>query len=304
MANQPASLLETKLQPPRARESLVRPRLVDLADRVLDVPLALVSAPAGFGKSTVMLAWFERLSASAAVAWISLDEADSEPDHFTRYLAEAAHRAWEITVGSELTLEALVVELVNHVAALDRPAVLMLDDYQLVESPRNHAAVGFLLEHLPANMHLVIGARRDPPLPLARLRSRGRLLEVRADDLRFTAGEAGELLNGMEGLGLAASQVETLEARTEGWAAALQLAALAARSAPEPNRFVSSFGGSHRFVFDYLAEEVLSAQDEETQAFLLRTAVLERLSGPLCDAVTGLGGSAARLAALNRVNLF
>jgi LuxR family transcriptional regulator, maltose regulon positive regulatory protein len=304
LANQVASLLQTKLQPPRARESLVRLRLVDLADRVVNLPLALVSAPAGFGKSTLMLAWYERLSASAAVAWISLDEADSEPDHFTRYLAEAARRAWDAPLDLELTLEALVVEIVNHVAALDRPAVLMLDDYHLVESPRNHAAVGFLLEHMPANMHLIIGARRDPPLPLARLRSRGRLLEVRADDLRFTQDETGELLNGMEGLGLAPGQVETLEARTEGWAAALQLAALAARGASEPSRLISSFGGSHRFVFDYLAEEVLSAQDEETQAFLLRTAVLERLSGPLCDAVTALGGGAARLSSLNRANLF
>ncbi|MGD9933052.1 MAG: LuxR C-terminal-related transcriptional regulator [Dehalococcoidia bacterium] len=304
MPDPPARLLETKLQPPRARESLVRPRLVDLADRVLDVPLALVSAPAGFGKSTLMLAWHERLSVSAAVAWIALDEADSEPDHFTRYLAEAAHRAWDTTVTSELALEALVIELVNHVSAIHRPAVLMLDDYHLVESPRNHAALGFLLEHLPANMHLVVGARRDPPLPFARLRSRGRLLEVRADDLRFTSEEASELLNGMEGLGLAAGQVEILEARTEGWAAALQLAALAARGASERGRFVNNFGGSHRFVFDYLAEEVLGAQDDDTQAFLLRTAALERMSGPLCDAVTGLHGSAARLGALNRANLF
>lgn len=162
MANQPASLLETKLQPPRARESLLRPRIVDLADRVLDVPLALVSAPAGFGKSTLMLAWDERLSASAAVAWISMDEADSEPGHFTRYLAEAARRAWDFEPDAELALEALVVEVVNHVAALDRPAVLMFDDYHLVESQRNHAAIAFLLEHLPPNMHLVIGARREP----------------------------------------------------------------------------------------------------------------------------------------------
>lgn len=299
-----ASLLETKLQPPRARESLVRPRLVGLADRVLNVPLALVSAPAGFGKSTLMLAWHERLSASAAVAWISIDEADGEPDHFARYLAEAAHRAWGANLGSELTLEALVVEIVNYVAALDRPAVLMMDDYHLIDSQRIHAAVAFLLDHLPANLHLVIGARRDSPLPLARLRARGRLLEIRADDLRFTSDEANELLNGMEGLGLTQGQVETLEARTEGWAAALQLAVLAARSASDPSRFVSSFGGSHRFVFDYLAEEVLSAQDEDMQVFLLRTAVLERLSGALCDAVTGLEGSTARLASLNRANLF
>jgi len=304
LASQPLHLLETKLQPPRARKSLDRPRLIELADRVLDVPLALVSAPAGFGKSTLMLAWYEHLGDTAATAWFSLDEADSQPEHFTRYLAEAARRAWAAELGAELALEALVVELANHVAALDRPAVLVLDDYHLVESPRTHAAIGLLLEHMPANMHLVIGARRDPPLPLARLRARGRLLEVRADALRFTAGEVDELLNGMEQLGLPATQVAALETRTEGWAAALQLAALAARGSPEPERFLANFGGSHRFVFDYLAEEVLAAQDEETQTFLLRTAVLERLSGPLCDAVTELDGGATRLASLNRSNLF
>lgn len=304
LANEPASLLETKLQPPRTRESLVRPRLVDLADRVLDVPLALVSAPAGFGKSTLMLAWYERLSASAAVGWISLNEADSDADHFTRYLAEAGRRVWRTTGGSELSLEALMIEIVNHVAALDRPGVLVLDDYHLVESERIQAALGFLLEHMPANMHLVIGSRRDPSFPLGRLRARGRLLEIRADDLRFTGDEAAELLNGIEHLGLDPSQVATLDGRTEGWAAALQLAALAARGTSERKRFVSAFGGSHRFVFDYLAEEVLSEQDEETQALLLRTAILERLSGPLCDAVTGLHGSAAKLTSLNRANLF
>ncbi len=299
-----ATLVETKLEPPRVRESLLRPRIVDLADRVLDVPLALLSAPAGFGKSTLMLAWYERLSASAAVAWISLDEADSEPDHFARYLAEAAYRAWGSAGGAELSLEALMVELVNHAAALDRPAILMLDDYHLVESERIHAAMGFLLEHMPAAMHLVIGSRKDPLVPLARLRARGRLLEVRADDLRFTGAEAGELLNGVEHLELDADQVATLEGRTEGWAAALQLAALAARGTSERKRFVSTFGGSHRFVFDYLAEEVLSAREDETQAFLLRTSILERLSGPLCDAVIASNGSAARLTALNRADLF
>lgn len=302
--NPPPTLLETKLRPPRAYGSLARSRISDLADRVLDVPLALLSAPAGFGKSTLMLAWYERVSATAAAAWISLDQSDSDPDHFTRYLAEAARRAWAMTAAPDLGLEALVVEIANHVSALDGPVVLVLDDYQLVESERVHAAMTSLLEHMPANMHLVIGSRRDPPFPLARLRARGRLLEVRADDLRFTVNEADQLLNGVERLGLDAEQVETLEARTEGWGAALQLAALAARGTSEPDRFVRTFGGSHRFVFDYLGEEVLGAQDGETQAFLLRTAILERLSGPLCDAVTGFSGSASRLAALNRANLF
>ena len=304
MTNQPPTLLETKLRPPRGHGSLARSRISDLANRVLDVPLALLSAPAGFGKSTLMLAWYERLAPTAAVAWLSLDQADSDPGHFTRYLAEAARRAWATTAGSDSELEGLAVAIANHVSALDRPAVLVLDDYHLVESARIHAALTSLLEHMPANMHLVIGSRRDPPFPLARLRARGRLLEIRADDLRFTVNEADQLLNGVEQLGLGPGQVETLEARTEGWAAALQLAALAARGASEPDRFVRTFGGSHRFVFDYLGEEVLAAQDGETQAFLLRTAILERLSGPLCDAVSGLPGSASRLAALNRANLF
>jgi LuxR family maltose regulon positive regulatory protein len=304
LAYEAASLLETKLQPPRATETVTRSRLAGLADRVLDVPLALISAPAGFGKSTLMLTWYERLTSRAAVAWISLDEADREPERFARYLAEAARRAWSLEIETGLPIEALVVELVNHVAKLDRPALLMLDDYHLLESERIQEALRFLLDHMPANMHLAIGGRRDPLFPLARLRARGRLQEVRADDLRFTAEETEALLNGVEQLGLDGNQVATLEARTEGWAAALQLAALAARGSTEPGQFVSTFGGSHRFVFDYLAEEVLAAQDEETQAFLLRSAVLERLSAPLCDAVTGLSGGASRLAALHRSNLF
>ncbi|MGE5595496.1 MAG: hypothetical protein ACM3S1_05610, partial [Hyphomicrobiales bacterium] len=300
-------LLETKLRPPRPRASLLdRPRLAGLAQKVLDVPLTVVSAPAGFGKSTLMVAWYHALAGQAAVCWLSIDETDSDANQFARYLAEAYRRAnpGSELAGNDTPVEALAGAIVNEVSLTERPTVLMLDDYHLIASPRVDGALGFLLERAPANLHLVIGSRTDPALPLPRLRARGRLLEVRADDLRFTGEEAGELLNGAEQLGLARWQVEALEARTEGWAAALQLAALAARGASEPNQFVSSFGGSHRFVFDYLAEEVLGAQDDETQLFLLRTSILEQLSGPLCDAVTGLGGGAARLARLNRANLF
>jgi LuxR family maltose regulon positive regulatory protein len=298
------TLLETKLQPPRTRERLARPRLAELADHVLAVPLTLVSAPAGFGKSTLMLAWFERFAAEAAVAWVSLDESDSDAAHFARYLSEAANRAWGTSNDSDLSVEALVVEIVNHVGTLERPAVLVLDDYHLVESERVDAAVRSLLERLPTNMHLIMGTRRDPRLPVARLRARGQLLEVRADDLRFTADEASGFLNGLEQLGLSEPQVAALESRTEGWPAALQLAALSVRGKGDAGPFIEAFGGSHRFVFDYLAEEVLAAQDETVQAFLLRTSVLERLNGPLADAVSGFEGGAARLAELSRANLF
>lgn len=300
-------LIATKLQPPRASGAhLSRPRLGELASQVLEVPLTLVSAPAGFGKSTLLLDWIERLSTEARVGWISLDETDNEPDQLARYLQASMTTLldWPADAVAPTSLEALAAEIVNAGAQLATPAVLILDDYHVIESERVHSAVTFLLEHLPPELHLVLASRRDPPLPLPRLRARGRLLEVRADDLRFVTDEAAGLLNGLGDLGLTEQQVATLESRTEGWAAALQLAALSVRGRDDASAFIDAFSGSSRFVFDYLAEEVFEAQEEDTQAFLLRTSILERLTGPLCDEVTGLEGGAARLSALLRANLF
>lgn len=302
-----APLLETKLRPPQPRGSiLLRPRLAELLLHVLEVPLTLVAAPAGFGKTTLLLDWCNRLQKQVAVAWLSLDETDNDAGQLALYIGAAVSRASAglLSNDEQLTLEATTAELVNRLAEDARPLVLVLDDYHLIDSPRAHAALSFLLEHQPPNLHLVLGTRRDPPLPLARLRARGRLLEVRAEDLRFTAEEAGGLLNQLVPFSLSNEQVKTLEERTEGWAAALQLAALSLQRSASAGAFIDAFSGSHRFVFDYLAEEVFQRQDEPTQMFLLKTSVLERLTGSLCNAVTGMSGGDMRLAELFRANLF
>jgi LuxR family transcriptional regulator, maltose regulon positive regulatory protein len=302
-----APLLETKLRPPHARASiLLRPRLAELVPRSLEVPLTLVAAPAGFGKTTLLLDWCNRLEERAAVAWLSLDETDNDPDQLALYIKAALSRASAglMSEGESLTLEATVAELVNRLAGDVRPVVLVLDDYHLIESTRVHAALTFLLEHQPPSLHLLLGTRRDPPLPLARLRARGRLLELRAEDLRFTPEEAAGLLRQLVPYNLTAAQVKTLEERTEGWAAALQLAALSLQRSSSADAFIDAFSGSSRFVFDYLAEEVFERQTEQTQLFLLRTAVLERLTGALCEAVTGMSGGDLLLGELFRANLF
>ncbi|MEO8538595.1 MAG: LuxR C-terminal-related transcriptional regulator [bacterium] len=305
MTNNSTALLETKFRPPRGRASLLnRPRLVEFAQRVLEVPLTLVSAPAGFGKSTLLTSWHDSLFDNACLAWLSLDEADSEPDILGRYLAEAVSRALGTPNERLLSLEAVAADLVNRVGINGRPFVLVLDDYQLAESARTDAVLRFVIDHQPSEMHLIIGSRRDPALPLARLRARGRLLELRPDDLRFTADEAGALFNDLEGLALSTEQIAVLESRTEGWAAALHLAALSAKGKGDLNRFIESFSGTHRFVYDYLADEVFHQQAEETQTFLLRTSILDRLTGPLCDVVSGMDKSGTRLEALSRGNLF
>ncbi|MEO6398445.1 MAG: LuxR C-terminal-related transcriptional regulator [Tepidiformaceae bacterium] len=300
-------ILATKLQPPRTRpSSLERSRLSAGAARVLDVPLTLVSAPAGFGKTTLLVEWYEWLGHRATVGWVSLDEFDSDPQTFGRYLQEAlCHAFGDVPgVGDQLTLEALVAHISNRSLAEGSPVVLILDDYHLIESSRIDAAVQFLLERMPSDMHVVLGSRRNPNVPLARLRARGRLFEVAADDLRFTVEETRGLFNDLEQLNLTAEQLATLESRTEGWAAALQLAALSVKGKDNPDRFIRTFSGSQRFVFDYLAEEVFGAQDEQTQAFLVQTSVLDRMTGPLCDAVTLTPSGGARLTALNRASLF
>ena len=300
-------ILATKLQPPRTRPlHLARARLSAAAARILEVPVTVVAAPAGFGKTTLLAEWSELLGRNATVRWMSLDDADGDPESFGRYLAESLSGAFrdEPGGGDQLTLEALVVDIVNRTPADGRAIVLIVDDYQVVESPRIDQALQFLIERMPTEMHLVLGSRRNPNVPLARLRARRRLFEIGAEELRFTLDETKALLNDLEQLSLSAEQLATLESRTEGWAAALQLAALSVKGKDDPNRFISAFGGSQRFVFDYLAEEVFAGQDEDTQRFLLETSVLDRMTGPLCDAVTLKAGGSSRLRSLNRASLF
>jgi LuxR family maltose regulon positive regulatory protein len=306
-------LIGTKLHAPRQRRGVIhRPRLTDrLAGR--DQPtLTLVSAPAGFGKTTLLTEWFAGVDDDRSVAWLSLDGHDNDPAVFVSYLVAALRTvapdvgaaALSLLQSSPAALEAVIATLLNDVDAVATDVVLVLDDYHVIESTELHQAVAFLLDRLPPQIHLVIASRADPPFPLARLRARGELLEIRVADLRFTPDEATAYFGEAMGLELTAEHVDALEARTEGWIAALQLAALSMQGRDDVAAFVDSFTGDDRFVVDYLAEEVLERQPEDVRDFLMNTAVLARLTGSLCDAVTGGSGGAAMLEALDRANLF
>ncbi len=271
--------------------------------------MTLVSAPAGFGKTTLLAAW---AAARPTAAWLSLDPRDNDPTTFWTYLV-AALRAAGLPVGADALallesprppIEAVLASLLNDLSCVADDVVLVLDDYHVVDSRDVHDGVAFLLEHLPPQLHLVIAGRADPPLPLARLRGRGELVEVRAADLRFTGDEAAAYLGGAVGPELTAQDVAALETRTEGWIAALQLAALSMQGRTDVAGFIAGFAGDDRYIVDYLAEEVLARQPDAVRDFLLRTSVLDRLTGPLCDAVTGQDGGRARLAELERANLF
>jgi LuxR family maltose regulon positive regulatory protein len=303
-------LLTTKLHPPRRRRTLVaRPRLRDRAARNEHPALTLVSAPAGFGKTTLVADWF---AGERTTAWLSLDARDDDPEQFWRYvLAALATVTPDVSADTSallqsgrVPLETVVGMLINDLETAAQDIVLVLDDYHVITAPEIHGSLAFLLEHLPPQLSLVIVTRADPPLPLASLRADGDLLEVRAADLRFTADEAAEYLNGAMELTLTAADVDVLEARTEGWIAALQLAALSMQGRSDPASFISEFAGDDRFILDYLADEVLERQTPRIRDFLLDTSILSRLTGPLCAAVTGQDDAKAILDELDRSNLF
>jgi LuxR family transcriptional regulator, maltose regulon positive regulatory protein len=317
-------VLATKLFVPARRPQLVaRPRLTGQLDTTLHAGhrLTLVSAPAGFGKTTALSDWLAHLAQReppTRVGWLSLDDADNDLTRLMAHVVASLNRVG-LGVGPDVleslhaaSTSAALTALVNAVTRAGEHApgeewVLVLDDYHTIGAPDVHEAVAFLLDHLPDHLHLVMATRSDPPLPLARLRSGGQLTEVRAADLRFTAAEAREFLNRAMGLDLTAADVEALEERTEGWIAGLQLAALSLRGIPERGEidgFIQAFTGSNRFVVDYLAEEVLARQPAQVRDFLLGTAVLDRLTGPLCDAVTGSTDGTRMLEDLERGNLF
>jgi LuxR family maltose regulon positive regulatory protein len=307
----PDALLATKLHIPRARHGLVpRPRLADWLTEALAGELTVVCAPAGFGKTALLAEWAQ--CSGRPVAWLSLDSADNDPVRFWRHIAAAVggvragagQRVAALLGPLPSSPEAVVTALVNELAAVPGELVLVLDDYHLIEAAPVHESMVFLLKHLPAGLRLAVACRADPPLPLARLRARGDLGELRADQLRFTHDEAAALLLETAGTVLPEDAVATLQARTEGWAAGLQLAGLSLRGHADPAGFIAGFSGSHRYVLDYLAEEVLDRQPGQVRAFLLETSVLDRLCGPLCDAVTGRGGSQQLLEMIERVNLF
>jgi LuxR family maltose regulon positive regulatory protein len=308
----PAPILFTKLYIPTSRQKLVlRTRLLEGLNEGLHYKLTLISAPAGFGKTTIVSEWVA--VCKRPVAWLSLDEGDNDPTRFLTYLV-AALQTIEPDIGAGVLgvlqspqlppIESILIALLNEIATIQDHFALILDDYHAIDSQPVDEALTFLLAHLPPQMHLVIASREDPRLPLSRLRARGQLTELRAADLRFTPAEAAEFLNQVMGLDLSAEDLTALEARTEGWIAGLQLAALSMQGRSDTARFIQAFTGSHRFVLDYLVEEVLQRQPEDIHSFLLKTAFLDRLSGSLCDAVTGREDGKAMLETLERGNLF
>ncbi len=313
-------ILITKLYIPSPRSNLVpRPRLIKRLNATMRGKLTLLSAPAGFGKTTLVSHWLSQNNCAAA--WFSLDETDNDPTTFVTYFVAALQQI-DPSLGQKVQsvlrspqpppLDFLMANLINDIATANDVAVVniefvfVLDDYHIIENNAIHDALTFLLDRLPPQMHLVITSRADPPLPLSRLRVRGQMVEIRADDLRFNAEEATALLNEMIGLRLSAENVIALENRTEGWIAGLQLAALSLQGqhTAGADSFISAFTGDDRYIVDYLVEEVLYQQSQEIQTFLIQTSILDHMSGSLCDAVTGRADSQAILETLEQRNLF
>jgi LuxR family transcriptional regulator, maltose regulon positive regulatory protein len=308
-------LLATKLHRPLPRAQLVRrPQLAERLTQGMMGPLTLVSAPAGFGKTTLLAQWLAESGMPAA--WLSLEPGDNEPVRFLSYLIAALQTLVPHLGVEALTLlqmpqqaraETVLTLLTNDVGSHGRDEgdfALVLDDYHEISAKAIDHALTYLVEHLPPQMHLVIATREDPPLPLAQLRARGHLTEVRAVDLRFTASEAAAFLTQVMGLSLLAEDIAVLEDRTEGWIAGLQLAALSLQGHQDVPKFIRAFAGDHRYIVDYLVAEVLQRQSAPVRSFLLQTSILDRLNGPLCDAVTGQEEGNARLEALERGNFF
>ena len=308
-------LLTTKIVAPPTRLNIVpRPRLMQRMNAAIKGPLTLLIAPAGWGKTTLLHAWHTAPSRSSRpLAWVSLDVDDNDPSRFWTYVLTALNTLHPGVGETPLALlfaspsppiEAVLTSLLNALTQLSTQTMLVLDDYHLIETQLIHEALAYFVEHLPPNVHLVLASRSDPLLPLARLRARGALSELRALDLHFSLEETTAFLREVMGLLLSAEQVAALQARTEGWIAGLQLAALSLQGREDVAGFISAFTGSHRYVVDYLVEEVLLRQPADVQDFLVQTCLLDRLCGPLCDAVRGRDDSQARLAQIERSNLF
>jgi LuxR family maltose regulon positive regulatory protein len=319
----PPPLLTTKLYIPPIRPELVsRPRLIERLNAGIYRKLTLISAPAGFGKTTLVSEWVA--SCERPATWLSLDEGDNDSTRFLTYLVAAlqtlalpalspvegnAAKVGEGVLGvlqspQPPPTESILTALLNEIAIVPDNFVLVLDDYHVIDTKPIDNALTFLLEHLPSQMHLVIATREDPPLPLARLRANNQLTEIRAADLRFASPEAERFLNEVMGLSLSPTDIAVLEDKTEGWIVGLQLAGLSVRDRADPSSFIGTLSGSHRFILSYLTEEVLSRQPEEIQSFLLQTSILNRLSGDLCNAVTGRTDGRVLLERLLNANLF
>ena len=314
-----APILATKLYlPPTRPKAVARPDLLNRLNEGLHHKLTLISAPAGFGKTTLVSSWVTQCDRPAA--WLSLDEEDSDPSRFLAYFISALQTIFP-TIGEGLmailqspqppAIESVLPSLINEITAVSEPFLFVLDDFHVIDAQAVNTALSFLLEHLPRQMHMVITTREDPSLNLARYRARSQLTELRVMDLRFTDAETSQFLNEVMGLNLATEAITALETRTEGWIAGLQLAAVSMRGQQDISSFINSFTGSHRFVLDYLVEEVLQQQPANLQKFLLQTSILDRLCGSLCDALMyGDENSSPEmsgqetLAHLEQINLF
>jgi LuxR family maltose regulon positive regulatory protein len=304
------ALLSTKFFfPPIPAGFVARPKLLEKLDETLTHRLTLVSAPAGAGKTTLVSSWVRSAhKQDMAFGWLSLDAADNDPGRFLEYLGaclEEGGTIIDIAASPAEQADKFLTEFIRGLMDLEREVILILDDYHLIENKQIHSALQFFLDRAPAHLHLILLTRSDAPLELARLRVAGQLVELRMDDLRFSAQEAGEFLEQSAGVKITEEDVNSLNSRAEGWVAGLQMAAISLRGAKDPSAFIAAFAGSHRYVFDYLIEQVLDRQTPEVREFLLRTSILERLCAPLCDAVAGTGGTAqGMLSTIERTNLF
>jgi LuxR family maltose regulon positive regulatory protein len=315
----PERLLITKLHvPPVPPGWLTRPRLSKRLEAARRCRLTLVCAPAGFGKTTLLSEWIgiqggSGAGSAPATAWLSVDKEDNDPERFWTYFVAAiqtvqpdlGQRCLEmLETGKAPSIKAVLTTLVNEISHAKADFVLVLDDYHEITSRSVHESLAFLIDHLPPQAHLVLATRVDPPLPLARLRVRGQLNEVRAADLRFTTEEAAAFFNDIMELGLTAANVKALDSLTEGWIASIRMAAISMQGCENIPSFIADFAGTHRHIMDYLVEEVLGRQKASVQQFLVRTSVLDRLSAPLCNAVTGAENAQEMLDHLQSANLF
>ncbi len=315
----PVQILSTKLSIPPLRARLVpRPRLIQKLNQGLECGFVLISAPAGYGKSTLLSSWLNRTDCAAT--WQSLDDSDNDPARFLTYLT-AALRCIDSSIDDAIVntlgintlpeIETYLTTLVNHLSQIKHPICLILDDYHMIQNQLIHQAVGFLLEHRPPVLHMVIATRADPPLPLARLRARSGMLEIRMADLRFTLDETADFLNRTMGVKVSPEDVVQISMRTEGWIAGLQMAALSMQKTDDIHGFITNLTGTHHYIFDYLIEEILGRQTPEIHRFLLSTSILDQLSAPLCDALlegdkksTPMRPSSVILEELEHTNLF
>jgi len=305
-------LLSTKLYiPPIRSEFVARPRLIEQLNKGAARKLTLISAPAGFGKSTLLSEWV--INYSLPVAWLTLDSSDNEVNRFLDYLIAALQtikfdfgKPFQALLRSpqSIPVDSMLTPMINEIAEIEPSAVLVLDDFHHIEDSTIHEVLNFLIAHFPPNIHLVIASRSDPFLPLSQMRAKSEMIEIRTEDLRFSLQEAADFLNRVMGLSLSDDDIRSLENRTEGWIAGLQLAAISLQGKENSSELIRTFSGSHRMILDYLIDEVLDQQPDSIQNFLLKTAILDRFSGELCDHLTGNGDSQQTLEYLEHANIF